>query len=202
MTPLEKELVALAKLARPKDIRAHVIYFREKYGAAETTAKLRQAFGEDGADELLDWLLSAQVEPEKPTTPEPAGPVDAIDISAARCKYKGRDVSLSAPITRELKSATIDASAVNFAKVDRDSWPRKVVKKECNGKAWAFWREGGNVVGGPWDWMATGQSRKGLENLHGGILNRVPPKGAEIFVCQASIDGKQRTNVVLAGTWK
>ncbi len=57
MTPLERDLVNLVKLARRKDIRPQFVAMRELHGAETVVAKLTQCFSEEGAKELYKKAL-------------------------------------------------------------------------------------------------------------------------------------------------
>lgn len=145
----------------------------------------------------------------KPSSPTPQPVIDAIDITGHKNGYKGSSANRAdrIPITRALASASLD-SHLTYSSVNRSGWPQVDIKKLCDGKAWVFWREAdGKVFGDVFDWLAVGQSRKGLENIHNGILKdskgviHIPPKGATIYTMQSSTDFKQRTPIVEAGKW-
>jgi hypothetical protein len=145
-------------------------------------------------------------------TNPPSNGLDELNIANHRSGYKGtsRNRADTMNVTKTLTGASINGDKLTFDKVDRSSWPIVTEKKACNAKAWMFWVEAdGTVFGDHWEWIGTTQNVKGLENITGGILKdskgvtHIPPKGSTIYVCQASTNYKERTNVVkVKGTWQ
>lgn len=166
MTPLERELVDLAKLARPKDIIEHVRYFKTKYGATEFSRKLAQTFGEDGANELMDWLANYK-EPATPAKPvEPPKPTGAV-----------------------LKKVYQRGSNLGIDYTVPSSWPKKTSKgKTIN----AMLCINGRKV----DWLkAPNQSEKTMGNLyHDPDFFQGLKKGQPQRVSIKDINGKNESN--------
>ena len=81
-TPLERDLIALVKLARRKDIKPHFIAMRDLHGKDVVAAKLDQCFSPEGARDLLLWLNEADAETPPVDSPAPpAGTLDEYDIT-------------------------------------------------------------------------------------------------------------------------
>ncbi len=149
----------------------------------------------------------ANAAPEPQASAPPAdfapsvGSADDLDISGAR--QLGPHANLSAAhaaVTRLLYSANVSGGSVELS-FDTLHWPAKRGKKTVDGAVYIFWVSGGQVIGGYFDAHAVGQTRKGLENIHGGYLNgRKPGKGDTVYFALVSLDGRQRTNVKRSNT--
>jgi hypothetical protein len=210
MTPLESDLVKLAKLARRKDIRPQFAALRDLHGVTAVTAKLNQCFGEDGARELLTWLAeddSAPMPAEQPETPI-VRPADVFPLVGAIGWYKGRKESpASATIDRGLKSAKIEGGNVRLEYGKLDGWKSQVVDgATCDGHVCiAFIADDGTLIAGRFDHKKVGQTVKTLANIGGGIISGngkvyKPRKGDTVGFFILDRTGKLRTNTV-ATTW-
>lgn len=165
-TPLERDLIALVKLVRRKDIRPQFAALRDLHGAATVAAKLDQCFSPEGARELLMWLNEADA-PEKPKpAPEPPAPAGAV-----------------------LRGVSVRGSKMGLDYVVPSDWPRKTSKgKTIN----AMLCINGRKV----DWLkAPMQNEKTMGNLYDdpdffqGIR-----RGQTVEVSIKDIHGKRESN--------
>lgn len=209
MTPLERDLVNLVKLARRKDIRPQFVAMRELHGAETVTAKLYQCFSEDGANELLTWLAQDDApSSEPPVVVVPEKPQDQFSIAGAVGYYKGRKETPSlAVIDKEMRSARIDGGKVWLDYEKLNGWRVDRGDKDLDGHVCvAFMADNGELIAGRFDHKKVGQTVKGLENVTSGIISAngrsyQPSKGQEVGFFILDRTGKLRTNTVKA-VWK
>lgn len=213
MTPLERDLINLAKMARRKDIKPQFILMREKHGSDAVVDKLNQCFSEDGARELLTWLAEEDsVEPDTPPVPEPSKPKDQFSIDGAVGYYKGRkEMPSRAVIDKEMKSARIDGGRVWMSYDELRGWKIDHGEKDLDGHVCiAFVADTGELIAGRFDHKKVGQKDKGLENIlpekKGPIISfnghgYVPRKGQEVAFFILDRTGNLRTNTVKT-VWK
>lgn len=195
---MERELVDLAKLARPKDIIDQVRYFRTKYGNEAFAAKLSQTFGADGANELIDWL--AKYKDDAPPVPEPP----KIDDFAGITKWGGKDTS-KWPVTVEISNVGFRGGNITWSeKQGRDGrWNELSSKgKTVNGETCLVIPS--RSTAGHFDYLKKGQHDKILSNLSGdGALGGLPTKGERVgfYICTINRHAgaakmQERSNVV------
>lgn len=127
---------------------------------------------------------------------------DQLDISNA--KSLGTHAGMSAQnaaVTRTLYAAAKEGDHVSLS-FDALNWPSKGDGgKRVDGGVWIFWIDGGEVVGGLFDFHGVGQTVKTLENIYGGYLSgRKPAAGSPIWFALVSLDGSERTNVAQSQT--
>ncbi|HMP72354.1 MAG TPA: hypothetical protein PKE55_03740 [Kiritimatiellia bacterium] len=142
--------------------------------------------------------------PEQPGFPSPAPEIatdgrDQLDISGATLLGTHRNVPVkSARITRNLYAASIEGSNVRFS-MDNLGWPVPGSPVGgVNARTYIFWKEGGRVIGGMFEWQRPGQTVKTLQNIKGGYLDgRRPPRGAQVWFMLSNIPANERTNVIL-----
>lgn len=213
MTPLERDLVNLVKLARRKDIRPQFAAMRDLHGVATVTAKLNQCFSEEGARELLTWLAEEDtVKPDDPPIVTPAKPQDQFSIAGAVGYYKGRkETPALAVIDKEMKSARIDGGRVWMSYEDLRGWKVDRGEKDLDGHVCiAFMADNGELIAGRFDHKKVNQHDKGLENIlpekKGPIITAngrgyVPSNGQEVGFFILDRTGKLRTNTVKT-VWK
>lgn len=151
--------------------------------------------------------------------------LDAINISGHKNGYKGRSGAgiSQLPITKPAFTAKIMNGKVYMFGANRSGWPIIRGDSVVDGKVFIFWvEEDGKVFGDMFEWLKVGQSMKELHNIFGGtkklpdgtikrvdgILKdsngvvHIPPKGTTIYLCQVSVDVKQRSPVIKAdGVW-
>lgn len=214
MTPLERDLVNLVKLARRKDIRPQFAEMRDLHGVDTVAAKLDQCFSTDGARELLTWLAEDDaVKPDDPPVVEPAKPQDQFSIAGAVGYYKGRkETPALAIIDKEMRSARIDGGKVWLDYEKLTGWRVDRGEKDpADGHVCiAFMADNGELIAGRFDHKKVGQTVKGLENIvpegKGPIITAngrgyVPRKGQEVGFFILDRTGKLRTNTVKT-VWK
>jgi len=126
-----------------------------------------------------------------------SGP-DDINISSAVTYGTHAGIPVpSAAITRTLHSSDKSGDMVVMS-FDPLNWPRD---GRVDGRVYLFWESGGQVIGGMFDWHASGQTVKTLENVYGGYLGgKRPPPGTTIYFCLSNIDCSERTNVRKSNT--
>lgn len=186
------------------------IYHPEDWSSLTIAASSRVV----GIDAIIYQSRLALIETKQgglSTIKPPIKSLDVIDVTNHKTGYKGgRGARLDlAQITKPAFSAKKAGDKLFFSGANRDGWPRVEIKKPCNGKAWLGWYlADGTLFFGHFDWLSIGQSIKGLENIHGGILKdsngviHIPPKGATLYTCQTSTDYKFRTPIVkVEGVW-
>lgn len=211
MTPLERDLVNLVKLARRKDIRPQFVAMRELHGAETVTAKLYQCFSEDGANELLTWLAQDDApsnDPQIVITPEVKAPQDQFTIAGAVGYYKGRkETPALAIIDKEMRSARIDGGKVWLDYEKLNGWRVDRGEKDLDGHVCiAFMADNGELIAGRFDHKKVGQTVKTLANIGAGIISAngrsyQPRKGQEVGFFILDRTGKVRTNTVKTA-WK
>ena len=133
----------------------------------------------------------------------PNDPDDGIDLANA--------VSMGTHARVEPKRAAIDGELRSASLNEHDlvidwtgNWHQPGAKKGDSGRAYLYWiGSDGRPRGGMFEWVSRGNTRRGLENIHGGYLDgEQPPKGAQCWAVLLSPDGSKRTNAKKAGTWK
>lgn len=209
MTPLERDLVNLVKLARRKDIRPQFVAMRELHGAEVVTAKLYQCFSEEGANELLTWLAQDDApSEEKPPVVTPTLPQDQFAIAGAVGYYKGRkETPALAMIDKILKSASIDGGNVRLDYENLNGWRVDRGDKDLDGHVCiAFMADNGELIAGRFDHKKVGQTVKTMANIGGGIISAngrsyQPRKGQDVGFFILDRTGKLRTNTVKT-VWK
>jgi len=142
----------------------------------------------------------------QPSSPTPTPVVDGHDqlnISNAVLLGPHKNVRvMDAAVTHILYSCNKDGDVVHLS-YDTLNWPSNTGGngKTVDGSVFIFWKSGGLVVGGLFDWHGKGQTNKTLQNVDAGYLDgQVPPAGAPIWFCIVSLDEKQRTNVAQSQT--
>jgi hypothetical protein len=153
--------------------------------AASANTEVPQGFGEAGASVATDGR-------------------DQLDFSGAIMlgPHKGVPVK-SARITRNLFAASMSGGNVSFS-MDNLGWPvPNAPVKGVNARTYIFWREGGQLYGGMFEWQRPGQTVKTLKNISNGYLDgRRPPRGAQVWFMLSNVAANERTNVVLSqNTW-
>jgi hypothetical protein len=125
---------------------------------------------------------------------------DQLDFSGAIMlgPHKGVPVK-SARITRNLFAASMSGGNVSFS-MDNLGWPvPNAPVKGVNARTYIFWREGGQLLGGMFEWQRPGQTVKTLKNISNGYLDgRRPPRGAQVWFMLSNVAANERTNVVLS----
>lgn len=126
---------------------------------------------------------------------------DQLDISGAVSLGTHAGISAqNATITRTLYAASKEGGSVSLS-FDELNWPTQGGGKKVDGGVWIFWVDGGQVLGGLFDFHGVGQTSKTLENIYGGYLSgKKPAPGAPIWFALVSLDGRQRTNVAQSQT--
>lgn len=208
-TPLERDLIALVKLARRKDIRPQFAALRDLHGADTVAAKLDQCFSPEGARELLLWLQEPDAEkPAEPTpTPEPAGPLDEYPIDGAPGYYKGRrETPSAATIDKALFGAKIEGGNVRLDYEKLTGWRVDRGEKDLDGHVCIAFRGPEGVIAGRFDHKKVGQTVKTLGNIPGGIISAngrsyQPAKGETVGFFILDRTGEKRTNTVKA-VWR
>lgn len=211
ITPLERDLVNLVKLARRKDIRPQFVAMRELHGAETVAAKLNQCFSEEGAKELLTWLAeedAPSIETPISETLTTAKPQDQFSIAGAVGYYKGRKETPSlAFIDKELRSASIEGGNVRLDYEKLNGWKVDRGEKDLDGHVCiAFMADNGELIAGRFDHKKVGQSVKTMANIGGGIISAngrsyQPRKGDAVGFFILDRTGKLRTNTVKT-VWK
>lgn len=209
MTPLERDLVNLAKLARRKDIRPQFAALRDLHGKDIVVAKLNQCFSEEGAKELLTWLAEEDAaKPDDPPVVEPAKPQDQFSIAGAVGYYKGRkETPALAIIDKEMRSASIEGGNVRLDYEKLNGWKVDRGEKDLDGHVCiAFMADNGELIAGRFDHKKVGQSVKTMANIGGGIISAngrsyQPRKGDAVGFFILDRTGKLRTNTVKT-VWK
>lgn len=210
MTPLERDLVNLVKLARRKDIRPQFVAMRELHGVDTVAAKLDQCFSPEGARELLTWLAEedAVEKPDDPIVFPPQTPQDQLSIAGAVGYYKGRkETPAIAFIDKELRSAIIDGGNVRLDYEKLNGWRVDHGEKDLDGHVCiAFMADNGELIAGRFDHKKVGQTVKTMANIGGGIISAngrsyQPRKGDTVGFFILDRTGKLRTNTVKT-VWK
>lgn len=139
-------------------------------------------------------------------TQAPSAGTDARTVVGAKLlgPHKSKAVPERARQSKRLFSAELRGSQDIKLSYETLGWPdnNSGIGDNIDGRVLFFWEEGGELVGGHYEWKRPGQTVRGLKNVHDGYLDgRRPPGGARVYVCLMSNDGKERTNLVLAGTW-
>jgi hypothetical protein len=121
-----------------------------------------------------------------------SGP-DDLDISNATTLDHNQVAAQNAAITRQLYSAEKSGGNVNL-NFETLNWPRQ---GKVDGRCFMYWKDGaGNVIGGMWEYHATGRTDNDLVNIFGGYLGgKKPAPGTEIYFCLVNLKGNERTNV-------
>lgn len=143
---------------------------------------------------------STPSDPSDPTAPGVTG--DEIDISNSESlgPHSGK-AAQKATVTRKMHSCSIRGGNVQMS-FDPLGWSTTSMKgKRVDGGVYLFWEQGGQVVGGLFDWHGVGQTSKTLGNVYGeNYLGRRPPTGATVYFAIVSLDVQQRTNVKRCST--
>lgn len=138
-----------------------------------------------------------------PTQPKPDAPIVVAD--------NGDELDLSTvaewilPATPGVRPANVIAAKVS-GKLFEAQMAGSVIRSRfeysfpasdgLDAFACLFYREGGKIRGGKFDWFRTGgQPEKTLKNVRDGYGgHRMPAPGTDTWMLIVSIDGKQRTN--------
>ena len=130
------------------------------------------------------------------------GPVDAIELVEWRGLGTHAKVDpRRARITRELYEAHNNGKDVSLT-FEPLGWRSEGSGKRVDGRVYILWQEGTSYTGGHFDWHGVGQTRKTQDNIPGGYLDhKEPPSGAPVWYCILDLDGRERTNITLGGTW-
>ena len=135
------------------------------------------------------------------TTPIPTNFVDELDVSGAITYGTHADFKpQNAQPTQILYKSDIASGKVYLDFQPLTGWP---LDNGTDGGVCIFWYEGGNVVGGMFDWHGVGQTIKLLENIYGGYLaGHVPKHGDTVWFCIIGNGDKVRTTVTTSSaTW-
>ena len=143
------------------------------------------------ADSTASTASTTSTEPA--SAPAPSFEGDELNVSSARSLGTHSGIRpQDARVTRAMYSANKEGDVVRMD-FDTLNWPKD---GQLDGRVCMYWKDGGEVIGGHFDWHKVGQTVKTLENINGGYLGgKRPAKGSPIWFCIINNAGTERTNM-------